>query len=102
VYIHDVRELRSIAREFCVEFETMCYEDWVPDEVVLLSYTWIENFYYVDPVKCVENYECLDTLFKMHHEVLKLALEGKYSVRVSKWHIKKALRKLREISAKTT
>jgi hypothetical protein len=97
VHIHDVRELRNIAREFCVEFETMCYEDWMPDKVVLLGYTWVENFYYVDPAKCAESYECLDTLFKMHREVLKLALEGKYSVNVEKRLVRKALRRLREV-----
>jgi hypothetical protein len=97
VYIHDVGELRSIAREFCSKFGAMCYEGWMPDKVVLLGYTWVENFYYVDPAKCAESYECLDTLFKMHREVLKLALEGKYSVNVEKRLMRKALRRLREV-----
>jgi hypothetical protein len=97
VYIHDVSALRRIAQEFCVKFETMCYEDWDSDKTVWLGFTWVESFYYVDPVACTENPACAKTVLEMHLEVFRLAKEGKYSVRVDRRLIKRALRRLAEL-----
>jgi len=97
VYVHDARVLRGIARGLCAELGVMCYEDWDSDKTVWLGFTWVESFYYVDPVACSENPACARTLLEMHLEVFRLAKEGKYSVRVDRRLIKRALRRLAEL-----
>jgi hypothetical protein len=75
-----VSELRGVAGEICAKYGTMCYDDRDPDEIVLFGFTWVENFYYVDPFECSKDLKCIETVFNMHSTVLKLAVEGKYVV----------------------
>jgi hypothetical protein len=93
-----VSELRGIAREICAEYGTMCYGDRDPDEIVLFGFTWVENFYYVDPVECSKDLECIETVFNMHSTVLRLALEGKYVVNNDRELLEEAVKRLLTLS----
>jgi hypothetical protein len=93
-----VSELRGIAGEICAKYGTMCYGDRDPDELVLFGFTWVENFYYVDPVECSRDLECIETVFKMHSTVLKLALEGRYIVNINRELLKEAVKRLLALS----
>jgi hypothetical protein len=59
-----VSELRGVAREICAKYGTMCYGDRDSDEIVLFGFTWVENFYYIDPVECSKDLECIETVLK--------------------------------------
>jgi hypothetical protein len=89
-----VSELRGVAREICAKYGTMCYDDGDPDEIVIFGFTWVENFYYVDPVECSRDLECIETVFKMHNTVLKLALEGRYIVNNDRELLEEAVKRL--------
>jgi len=93
-----VAELRRVASEICSEYGTLCFDKRDPDKLVLFSLTWVENFYYVDPVACAKNPECVNTIFEMHSTVLRLALEGKYTVNINKRLLKRAVKRLLELS----
>jgi hypothetical protein len=95
-----IAELRSIASEICSKYGTLCFTDMDPDKLVLFSLTWVESFYYVDPVACSKNPECVRTIFEMHSTVYKLALENKYIVQINKRLLERAVRRLLALSEK--
>jgi hypothetical protein len=89
-----VSELRGVAREICVKYGTMCYGERDPGEIVLFGFTWVENFYYVDPVECSKDLECIEAVFDMHSTVLRLAVEGKYIVNNDRELLEDAVKRL--------
>ncbi len=95
---NDIAKLRRVASQICSEYGTLCFDEKDPDKLVLFSLTWVENFYYVDPVVCARNFECVNTIFEMHSTVFKLALEGKYAVNINKRLLRRAVKRLLELS----
>ena len=93
-----IEELRAVANEICAKYGTLCFSEEDPDKLVLFGLTWVENFYYVDPVACARNPVCVETIFEMHSTVFKLALEGKYTVTINKRLLERAVRRLLELS----
>ncbi len=65
-----------------------------PDELVIFGLTWVENFYYIDPVECSRDLKCVETIFEMHSTVLKLTLENKYAVNTSREMLESTVKKL--------
>jgi len=96
-----INELRQVASEICSRYGTLCFTSRDPDELVLFGLTWVENFYYVDPVECSRDLKCVETIFEMHSTVFKLALEGRYAVNTSRELLESAVKRvlaLREIA----
>jgi len=92
--VYSIDEMKYIAAEVCSKYETLCFDEKDPDELVLFSFTWIENFYYVDPVDCARDLDCIETIFNMHSIVTRLVLENKYSVNIDKDLIEYAVKSL--------
>ena len=94
MYTSNIEELRRIASEICIKHNTLCYSERDPNELVFFGFTWVENFYHVDPVKCAENLECVNTIFEMHSTILKLTLEDRYTVNTSRELLEETIKKL--------
>jgi len=92
-----VEELRALATELCSELGTLCYSEEDPDGLVLLGLTWVENFYYVDPVECYRDTSCVDTVFEMWGEVVSKVAEGRYTVVSDRDLARRAVRGLLEL-----
>jgi len=75
----------------------MCFSERDPDDLVFFSFTWVENFYHVDPVECARDLKCVETVFEMHSTVLKLVREGKYFVNYDRELLESAVKKLLEL-----
>ena len=93
-----VEALRFTAREICSKYGALCYAETDPDDLVLFGLTWVENFYYVDPVECAQDLKCVETIFEMHSTVFKLAREGAYIVNNDKELLENAVKRLLELS----
>ena len=89
-----VRDLRLIASEICSKYGTLCFSESDPDDLVLFGFTWVENFYYVDPVECARDVKCVETVFEMHSTVFKLAREGRYALSISRDLLENAVKRL--------
>ena len=100
VYASSVSELRSVAEGICGEYETMCFSAHDPDDLILFSFTWVEGFYYVDPVECSEDLKCIEEVFRMHSDVFKLARMGLYEIQVDEGLLRKAVERLLAVSDK--
>ena len=94
-----IEMLRSIAGNICSKYGTLCFSESDYDELVLFGFTWVENFYYIDPVECARDLKCIETIFEMHSTVLKLAREGKYIVNNDIELLEKAVKRLLELSS---
>jgi len=94
----DTQALRRVASDICSKYGTLCFSESDPDELVLFGFTWVENFYYIDPVECARDLKCVETIFEMHSTVLKLARENKYTVDNNGELLEKAVKKLLELS----
>jgi len=91
--------LRDIASIICNKYGTLCFSQSDSDDLVIFAFTWVENFYYVDPVECAGDLKCLETVFEMHNTVLKLAREDKYIVNNDIKLIERAVKRLLELSS---
>jgi len=96
--VSSVGALRRVARSICRKYGTLCYTNSDPDDLVLFGFTWVENFYYVDPVECARDLKCIETIFEMHSTVFKLAREGVYIINNDKELIENAVKKLLKLS----
>jgi hypothetical protein len=90
--------LRRVASEICSKYGTLCFSESDPDDLVLFGFTWVENFYYIDPLDCASNLKCIETVFEMHSTIFKLAREGKYVVNNDRVLLEGAVKKLLELS----
>ncbi|MFZ8783624.1 MAG: hypothetical protein ACO2OR_06550 [Desulfurococcaceae archaeon] len=90
--------LRRVASEICSKYGTLCFSESDPDDLVLFGFTWVENFYYIDPLDCASNLKCIETVFEMHSTIFKLAREGKYVVNIDRVLLEGAVKKLLELS----
>jgi hypothetical protein len=81
----------------CSELGTLCYSEKDPDELVLLGLTWVENFYYVDPVECSRDTSCVDAVLEMWGEVVSRVAEGRYTVVNDRELARRAVRRLLEL-----
>jgi len=97
VLMSSIDLLRCIANSICSKYGALCFFQTDPDELVVLGFTWVENFYYIDPVECARDSKCIETVFEMHYTVLKLAREGKYSVDINIELLEKAVKRLLEL-----
>jgi hypothetical protein len=61
---------------------------------VIFAFTWVENFYYIDPLDCASNLKCIETVFEMHSTIFKLAREGRYALSVSRDLLENAVKRL--------
>lgn len=98
-YIWDVKRLREIADNVCKKHNTMCYSR-DSDDMVLFGFTWVENFYYVNPAECSRSLECVKGVIIMHFEVLKLVYEDKYAIYVDEKLIDRVVPELLKLSSK--
>jgi hypothetical protein len=94
LYVRDVEHLRRVAESICKKHGTMCYSSGDPDDLVLFGFTWVESFYYVDPLDCTSDLKCVEEVFRMHGEVFKLARMSIYEVLVDEELLEKAIEKL--------
>jgi hypothetical protein len=92
-----VEELRALAAELCSELGALCYSEEDPDGLVLLGLTWVENFYYVDPVECSRDASCADAVLEMWSEVVSRVAEGRYTVVNDGELARRAVRRLLEL-----
>jgi len=99
MYTSNVEVLREIAREMCKKYDTLCYDERDPDDIVMWGFVWVENFYHLDPTECSQDLSCLNDLFDMHSEVTKLALEGKYEICVDREMLERALASLQRLKS---
>ena len=65
--------------------------------VLLFSLTWIESFYYIDPVDCIEDTACIEKILAMHGEIYSLALENKYAIELDREKLFKTIEKLAKL-----
>ena len=93
----DTRRLRALAAELCSELGAPCYSEGDPDGLVLLGLTWVENFYYVDPVECSRDASCVDAVLEMWGEVVSRVAEGRYTVVGDRELARRAVRGLLEL-----
>ena len=92
-----VRDLRLIASEICSKYGTLCFSESDPDDLVLFGFTWVENFYYVDPVECSRDASCVDAVLEMWGEVVSRVAEGRYTVVGDRELARRAVRGLLEL-----
>jgi hypothetical protein len=100
VYTSSVSVLRSVAEGICREYRTMCFSVHDPDDLVLFIFTWVEGFYYVDPVECSGDLKCIEEILGMHGDVFKLARMGLYEIQVDEGLLRKAVERLLALSDK--
>jgi len=94
VYASSVGVLRRVAEGVCREYKVMCFSAYDPDDLVLFSFTWVEGFYYVDPVECSGDLKCIEEVFRMHGDVFKLARMGLYEIQVDEDLLRRAVERL--------
>jgi hypothetical protein len=74
--------LKSIADGICRELGTLCFSDLSGEELekmLMFAFTWIETFYYIDPVKCAKDVDYASKALKIHGAVVPLALRNQYT-----------------------
>jgi hypothetical protein len=98
-YVRDVELLRRVADGICRKHGTMCYSNGDPDDLVLFGFTWVESFYYVDPLDCASDLKCVETVFEMHSEVFRIARSGLYYVLVDEELLENAVERLLALGA---
>jgi len=91
--------LRGIASIICSKYSTLCFSESDSDDLVIFAFTWVENFYYINPVECAKDLKCIETIFEMHSTVLKLARDGRYIVNNDIELIEKSIKRLLELSS---
>jgi hypothetical protein len=93
--------LKSIADGICRELGTLCFSDLSDDEelekMLMFAFTWIETFYYIDPVECAKDDDCSSKALEIHGAVVPLALRNQYTVHINEELIRKTVEELLKI-----
>jgi hypothetical protein len=96
-----IKELKRLVDSICTEYNAMCFTDITDPEdlekTLLFIGTWVESFYYVEPMLCINDVECVEKIFDMHGEVLNLALKDEYIVNLDEKLFRKTVEKLLEL-----
>lgn len=96
------QDLIDIAREICSRYGVLCLEaagETDYEKLIIFSLTWIENFFYIDPLTCGKDQACIEKIFDMHREVLEYALRGEYIVDLNKEKFLESVKRLLGISS---
>jgi hypothetical protein len=97
-----VKTLEELADKICRELKVLCYNDIEdPDlleKILLFVGTWIENFYYIDPVECVKDIDCVSKILNMHGEVFSLAIRNLYIINIDEDLFRETVEKLLKLS----
>ena len=93
-----VQILKELASKICRGLGVLCYEN-LNDPNLLESYllfigTWVESFYYIDPVECVSDENCTLKILNMHREVFSLAIRNRYVINIDENLFRKAVENL--------
>jgi hypothetical protein len=93
--------LKSIADGICRELGTLCFSDLSGGEelekMLMFAFTWIETFYYTDPVECAKDYDCSSKALEIHGAAAPLALRNQYTVYINEKLIRKTVEELLKI-----
>ena len=92
--------LKSIADRICRELGTLCFNDLSCEELekmLIFVFTWIETFYYIDPVECAKDEDCTSKTLEIHGAVVPLALRNQYTVYIDEELIRKTVEELLKI-----
>jgi len=92
--------LKGIADRICRELETLCFSDLSDEELekmLMYVFTWIETFYYIDPVECAKDDDCASKALEIHGAVVPLALRNQYIVHINEELIRKTVEELLKI-----
>jgi len=54
----------------------------------------IDNFYYIDPVECVKDMDCVSRILNMHREVFSLAIRNLYIINIDEELFRETVEKL--------
>uniref|UniRef100_A0A7C5YT76 Uncharacterized protein n=1 Tax=Ignisphaera aggregans TaxID=334771 RepID=A0A7C5YT76_9CREN len=95
------QKLLNLAKSICEEINVMCYDNLSGDDLekmLLLIGTWIESFYYIDPSKCLKEFNCVLNVLEMHGEVFRLAIRGEYIIDIDEELFREAVKKLAQVS----
>jgi CRISPR/Cas system-associated endonuclease Cas3-HD len=58
----------------------------------------IDNFYYIDPVECVKDIDCVSRILNMHREVFSLAIRNLYIINIDEELFRETVEKLLKLS----
>jgi len=96
-----IKELKRLVDSICTEYNAMCFTDITDPEdlekILLFIDTWVESFYYVEPMLCINDVECVEKNFDMHGEVLNLALKDEYIINLDEQLFRRTVEKLLEL-----
>jgi hypothetical protein len=77
---NQLQVLKSIASSICRDLGALCYDHFSDPNLLegylLFTGTWVESFYYVDPLECVSDESCALKVLDMHGEVFPLAIRN--------------------------
>jgi len=96
MFVDSIDILKSIADEICGSENVMCIDDNSGD-MLKLSFSWVESFYYIDPRECVEDIDCIRNIFDMHLNIFRLSIENKYMFNVEKEILINTIKKLKSL-----
>jgi hypothetical protein len=100
MFIFDFEDLRLLANEICFKYNFICVGGLGDEEsraMLIFSVTWIESFYHIDPIDCIEDIECIERVLAMHGEIYSLALENKYVIELDREKLFKAVERLAKL-----
>ncbi len=95
-----VQILKGIADRICRELGTLCFSDLSGEELekmLMYVFTWVETFYYIDPVECAKDEDCASKALEIHGAVVPLALRNQYTVDIDEELIRKTVEELLKI-----
>jgi len=95
---NQLQVLKNIASSICRDLGALCY-DHINDLNLLEGYllftgTWVESFYYVDPLECVSDESCALKMLDMHGTVFPLAIRNQYVINIDENLFRKAVENL--------
>ncbi|MDK6029435.1 hypothetical protein QPL79_08670 [Ignisphaera sp. 4213-co] len=96
-----IQTLLDVAKEICLKYNVLCInikDSTESEKLLMLSMTWIENFFYIDPQICITDFDCVESLIKMHKEVFEYAQRGEYIINLDKERFLEAVEKLLKLS----
>lgn len=99
-----VQVLKSIADRICRDLGILCFSDLNNEDLekmLMYVFTWIESFYYIDPVECAKDEDCASKALKIRGAVVPLALRNQYTVYIDEELIRKTVEGLQKIEEAT-
>ncbi|MCI4435691.1 MAG: hypothetical protein JHC33_02620 [Ignisphaera sp.] len=96
--------LKGIADRICRELGTLCFSDLSDEELekmLMYVFTWVETFYYIDPVECAKDEDCASKALEIHGAVVPLALRNQYTIYINEELIRKTVEGLQKIEEAT-